>query len=418
MGKHAAAIWASGQSDSLSNAAAQVCKQASLTPEQILRVIENTNSAAFHTEFYKAGAAHGVVDFGAHGPAKPTEVFSLLGAPPPTGPIVKQASLDYGRPPARTAVSEKTASSDFLSTLFPVRQEEPPPDTSAHDFWQLRTKLAGAQDQLVGRIELLENTYNSAMRDLANEIKQASMQDGVSLGQLATAWGVLDPSGDYVKVAFEVLQPLLLENNTYRRPADLFESLSKHASIPGPVNTQHPVMELFAVASSTLDKLAEFYAARTEITAALNDLDSSYRAMKLANAPAPGVVKNFTNAVSHAGTALRDVPKIWKGQSGLAPAANAVAEHMAPHVGNVVEKGVKTVMGNESMLGDAAGSVAGFATKHAVPIGLAAGGMALGSVPAVSKAYHTAQAYLNPLSSDWDQRQMMNQQQQMMGGYY
>lgn len=417
MGKHAAGLWARGQTDSLSTAVAETCKEASLTAEQVLRVIENTNSAAFRAEFSKEGAAHGVVDFGSSGPASASEVFGILGKPPPQQPQVKQASLDYGRPPVRTHVSVKTAAADdLLARLFPVKHEEPPPDTSMHEFNHMRYKLAGMRDQASGQISMLEGIYRQALYDLAGEIKKVA-SDGITMAQVVNAWSFLDRTGDHIKTACEQLEPLLVANHTFRSTEAMIDSLiNKTASAPGPVNPNHPVMAVFSASMQALDKLAEMYALRDTYTGALDDLDTAWKN----HVKTGGVnLKPLGNALSGGAKALEQVPEVFsKAPAGLRPSINAAAGHLAPHAGNIAREGVTSLVGKGHMA-NFAGEGASFVTKHALPLALAGAGYAAAQTPEGNRAYHWAQGHLNPLSQDWENRKQQEALQNMQSmGYY
>jgi hypothetical protein len=68
LGKQAAAEWCRGNHKTLTDAVTDTVKHAGLSPEQVRRVVEFTNVAAFNREFQKEAAPHSVVSFSG-GPA-------------------------------------------------------------------------------------------------------------------------------------------------------------------------------------------------------------------------------------------------------------------------------------------------------------------------------------------------------------
>ena len=109
-GKAAASRFMCGDADSLNDAVVETVKQAALSPEQVRRVIEFANTAAYLQEFKKEGATHKYIHFDG-GPASPTEVLKDLNDGG-GGTVFDRGSADYFQPPPNT----KTAAARLLES--------------------------------------------------------------------------------------------------------------------------------------------------------------------------------------------------------------------------------------------------------------------------------------------------------------
>jgi len=97
-GKSAAALFHQGDVDNLNDAVVKTIKKEALSPEQVKRVVEFTNTHAFIDEFRKEGEATKYVHF-EHGPAHPAEVIKDLNDGG-GGTVFDTGNFDYSHEPA------------------------------------------------------------------------------------------------------------------------------------------------------------------------------------------------------------------------------------------------------------------------------------------------------------------------------
>jgi len=255
MGKQAAANWEHGQHRDLTTAVLAVIKEANLSREQILRVVEQTNLAAYHAAFRKEGSAHKVIEFPG-GPADPHTVMKKIAKQ--NGRRTVEAGLnDYAMPPGTKTAS--VTSEAFARMLFPTSEEKKSVKEATADAMHLLTNISGAADSLsaqAGHVELLRD---SRLSEFYSEVKQAAM-DGTTLGQVVAAISQLNPHDASVKTAFAYTAQRLQREGVFQSVEDIEDSLQKTASV-GLVNMQHPLVQSFAAYESTLNKLAELRAA-------------------------------------------------------------------------------------------------------------------------------------------------------------
>jgi hypothetical protein len=261
LGKQAAARWHAGEFATLTEAVTDLVKTAHLSPEQVKRVIEFTNTAAYLQDFKKEGAPHRVIEF-AGGPADPSEILKDLNDG--GGGTVFDNGSDYHMPPSKEA-SEKTASShdeNALAELFGNEPSENIPYANPHsEVIDLKDKLAAAADHLQSEISGLEVAYAELGGRVYYQVKQAALS-GYSLGNVLQAWQEVSPSDDYIKVAFELISPRLLREEVFRSLEQMSASVDKVASAM--VDTSHPLVQEFTEFCQALTTLAEKRAAREE----------------------------------------------------------------------------------------------------------------------------------------------------------
>ena len=328
MGKRAAETWRAGLHDNLSEAVVQAVKTAGLTREQVRRVVEFTNHEAFLREFQKEGA-HRVVDFGDHGPADPAYVLQVLNNGAHGGHPVEHNVSDYNSPPT-SSKEASAAEEDALRDMFGAPPPELPYAAPLGEADRLRVKLAGIRDHLTSQLTGLERAYADLSDQLHWHVKQAAL-NGVSLGEVMSAWEPIAPSEAHIKAAFELLAPRLLREGVFSSQEEMFGSLDKTASAGMVVNPTHPLIESFDAYCECLSKLAETRAERAEVITGLSQLTDFVK-----NADAVG-----------AGRAVGGAAKAFGAARGLAERASGPAARAA-----------------EGLLGETAGQVVGGAVKY------------------------------------------------------
>lgn len=271
LGKKASADWGSGRYKTLTDAVTYTVKQAQLSPEQVKRVVEFANTAAFLTDFKKEGAPHHVVEF-VGGPADASEILKDLNDGG-GGAVTDYGSHDYSMPPSGAA-AEKTASphtETALAALFGGDGPEAMPYENPHaEVIDLRDKLAGAADHLQAQISGLEIAYADLADRVYHQVKQAALS-GHSMGQVLQAWQAVAPTEEYIKVGFSLITPRLLREGVFHTIGEMTASVDKTAEA-SMVNPEHPLVVDFSEFCDALAKLAELRSARVEVRGHMNHL--------------------------------------------------------------------------------------------------------------------------------------------------
>lgn len=335
LGKEASSKWARGEHKTLTDSIVETVKEAGLSPEQVKRVVEFANTDAYLTDFKKEGA-HRFIDFGSGGPGDPSDVLSALNM---GGRSVQrtydQGTTDYDNPP-----SEKNASDDrgdaLLAGMFDVPVEVLPLSNPYGEVLSLKDKLAGAYAELGSEIDGLEIGYADDADQLYGHVKQAALE-GVSLGQVLSAWTSVAPSAEYAKVAFQLFTPRLLREGVFHRPEELVGSMAKTAASHEIVNPAHPLVLGFKTYCETLQKLAGARAMREEIKAPLGTLNAFFKQASAAEAAGKligGAWHGAKGLSAAAGKGVGDVAR-GAGAHGMGDAAEFAIAH-APHAAALI----------------------------------------------------------------------------------
>jgi hypothetical protein len=287
-------------------------KQAQLSPEQVKRVCEFSNTAAFQSQFKKEGTANKVVDFPG-GPADPSDILKDLNDGG-GGSVFDTGTLDYSSAPS----GHKTASARDEASLLALFGDAPS-DKMAYanpygEVIDLRDKLGGLEQHLQSQISGLEVMYADLADRVYHQVKQAAL-DGTSLGEIMQAWDVVAPSNDYVKVAFTLLTPRLLREGVFHRVEEMVASVDKTASAVE-VNRAHPLVVEFDEFCAALSKLAELREARTDVLGHLSNLNAYVK-------QAHGALRTTWDLAGRAGQAVRPLGRALGGETGAAIAGAA-----------------------------------------------------------------------------------------------
>lgn len=297
MGKYAADGFLSGRFADLNRAVVETVKTAGLSPEQVRRVVEFTNTHAFIKEFGKTAEPHKYVFF-KEGLASPAEVLKDLNDGG-GGTVFDSGLGDYAAPPSMAkaasarrvagnlAALEKTAGvqlrkPDEADLLFEeafktagapgYRYENP-----LSDVEDVQAKLATAQAAATSELSELEVLLHDVREDLYGQVKQAAAS-GVPLGHVIQAWAaVLNPRAEHVKLAFEVIGPRLVEEEVLASYEALGDSLSKKASARLLANEDHPMVRTFAGFCEALDKIAHLRVTQDTLANAAAKADTFLR---------------------------------------------------------------------------------------------------------------------------------------------
>ena len=383
-GKTAASKWLNGEERTLNDAVIASVKHAHLAPEQVKRVCEFANTDAFLREFKKeSGVSHKIVDFDG-GPADHGSVIQSLNSGG-GGSVFDSGTGDYESPP--TPKTAGTLKENVLLAQSFGYAPEIPFENPLVDVMDFREKVAGAYEHLSSQVSGLEIMCEDTSENLYRQVKQAAL-NGNSLGDIAQVLAVGAPDEKFLKIAFEQMTPRLLREGVYMNIDDALSSMDKTAS-RRMVDRTHPLVGAISEFAESLSKLAHTRAACNE----LNRTQAQATAfLKAAAAGKDGVLLRGAKAVNEA--AHWAAPK-------AGGAADKIVEFAVGHghgakAKDLVEKGVK------------------LAPKAALGVGAAYGVRRATNDPTLSKAYHSANAHLNPLSNDWDQESY----RQQMGGNY
>lgn len=332
LGKHASDLWHSGQSNTLTEAVVESVKHAGLSPEQVRRVVEFTNTHAYLTEFKKEGSQHKVIDFGPGGPADASDILKDLNDGG-GGSVFDRGTLDYDQPPAHAKVASEHAERELVQ-LFGEPEAPLPFESPLGEAMDLRDKLASAGDHLLAQLNGLEVMYADLADRVYHQVKQASLS-GTTLADVLAAWQSVSPADEYIKVAFGLFSPRLLREGVFHSLEQMTSSVDKTASV-GLLNAEHPLITEFGEFCEVLAKLAEVRAARDEVLESLGQMTAF----------------------------LKEAGGVFGKAKDLAAKASGPA-------GKVVGKAVKVLAGERA--GEAAEGVARFGVKHAPTAAVLAG---------------------------------------------
>lgn len=318
-GKHASKLYLAGQCKTLSEAVVESVKTAGLSPEQVKRVVEFTNTSTYLEKFAGDDPTTKVVTFEG-GPASFPDVIRDLNDGSGGSVFDKAASLnDYLLPPPEVA---DVALELKLAAAFQVEAEATLPYAEPlQEAADMKDKLAGLYDEAQHEVNQLETRYLDLCDLLFNEVKQASLE-GVPLGHVLQILGSVTDETDFLKVAFEGLTPRLVSNEVFKDHVAVTESLQKTAGV-GLVNPEHPLVGIYGDFCETLAKLA---ATRLVQADAAEQLDVLSTFLKKASAAA--------EAGKAVGEGLSYLPKAWKAvTNATASAAQPVEEFVNSAVG-------------------------------------------------------------------------------------
>lgn len=328
MGKEAATKYVRGSTPSLTEAVVETVKSAGLSPEQVRRVVEFANIDAFNQEFRKEAGGHRVVEFKS-GPADFSEVLKDLNDGGGGREIDKHA-FDYSSPPPNVPglVSQNEDRLGLenvkLAEAFGVEETPLPYADPLREAMDMKTKLAGVEEELSAELSHLEGQFFDTVNGLYDSVKQAALE-GVSLGQIVVAWGDVTSKPEFVKAAFSHLSPRLIENGVFESKGAIANSLMKTASV-GLVNREHPIVVHFCDFCEVLTKLAETRSAHEDVASGLDTI-STFLKSAFDMSEVPGLAAKGWGLAT--GAAQKAAPVVAKGVQKAVPyAPHAAATYL------------------------------------------------------------------------------------------
>jgi hypothetical protein len=395
-GKHAAMKWLRGEAPTLSSAVVETVKAASLSPAQVLRVVEFANTDAYLQEFKKEGRAHRVIDFPG-GPADPATVLRDLNDGGGGAGRVKTAGLeDYQSPP-------KQASGGIEWHREAPQQSYMPLADPLRPAMDLRVKLAGSAEHLRGQLNFVERAYRTALEEMVSEVKQAALE-GTSLSEVVDAFSQINSHPELIKQAFVSMTPGLLESGAFRTPTDMANSFEKFAA-HSPVNPEHPLIGAYSTFCETLVKAAELRAELDDYQENIGQLDQFLK--EAAGAGGASGPSPFLGAWEALGPAAERASHAFRNTSGIIPAASEALHEVSAPVGDLVRGGLGHVFGPDSKVTRGVGGAVQMGVHHAVPIGGALGTWQAMRRPEVQRAMYEVNSRFNPASQAYNERQYM-----------
>lgn len=383
LGKKAAAVWVA-EGGTLTDAVVETVKHAGLSPEQVCRVIEFTNTEAYLNEFRKEGSTSKVIEF-AGGPADPSAVLKDLNDGG-GGTVFDRGMSDYSGPPAESSTKTSSAAEEALYSM--LRRDEVPmavhnPLSEAID---MREKLASMRETFNAQLTGLEVMYEDLSRRLYGQVKQAAL-NGTTLGEIVRAWSHAEPDPEYVKIAFSLLTPKLLDDGVFSSLDSIGASLEKTGSV-SMVNFEHPLIQDFSEWSQALCKLAETREALVNVE------DNLEGATRFLVNPTADIVDPDKTAGAFSWASKKVAPLFSRGAQQVAQEAvhqgkrtalsAAKQKGLIPSVADVFEAGSKPVrafghgvggalFGEGTQLAQATGDIAGGLVQYAPHAAGAAG---------------------------------------------
>lgn len=310
LGKEAARRWACGEHKDLSNAVVETVKQARLSPEQVRRVVEFTNTNAFLDQFRKEGTSHKYIDFGEGVLANPSRVLQDLNDGS-GGTVFDTGDGDYHNPaPKGTKQAsakdgfDKTASGgepDALELALQSPGYELPYANPYQELFEVKHKLAAEYDTTTSARTFLEGAIRDLSSIIYDEVKTA-MDHGHSLGEVANVWSQFG-NEEQVKLAFDIVVERLYQENVVSSVDQVVSSLQKTAGAQV-VNPSHPLVSNFRDFCEVTEKYASVYENQQVIGEGLKQANLYLN--KLAS-PASQAAKSFGES-----GALQSLGRGWK----------------------------------------------------------------------------------------------------------
>lgn len=342
--QEAARCFTSGEQNTLNQAIVHTIKTAGLNPEQVQRVVEQTNKTAYQQQHsMKLGEAERIVEFNG-GPARVAEVLNQLNSVPSR--TVQLSYEDYDHAPVKQA-SSKEENDAWFETVFAPRApvlSDAELDPTA-ECRKVASDLAHMLKEAEAQVSSLDSDLEYARYQLVTLVKEAR-GEGTSLGEIAQAWG---QSGVpdcllFVKQAFEEITPKLIDTPRWAGEAKLAEDFRKVASPTAQVDHDHPLMQWFGKYASTMVELEATKKVADDLHAELQNMRLFIRqAEEVKEAADPGLIDRAKQMAGRLYGGLKthryehEVGKGFRASLGL----DRLVDHTAPtNFGKGVYEGI------------------------------------------------------------------------------
>ena len=278
MGKRAAALYAE-QHAPLSEAVVEIVKEARLAPEQVKRVCEFANTAAYLLEFEKAGQVRNVTFDG--GPANPADVLKDLNDGSSPGAYqVKQASYQPPKGHYKTAMASDSVLAEAFGMgggMMKIAHDHSERANPGEEVADLRIRLETMKGDLMSKYASSGVLFSDVQKDLCEATRQEIL-NGATLGDVATAWSSFTSSTPLLKEAMNLVGAHLRETRTMGREQQQ-RSLNKTASVGRTPNPSHPVVDRFIVFTKVATEHRKLEQALEIVNDQLSDVNKTLRSL-------------------------------------------------------------------------------------------------------------------------------------------
>jgi len=242
MGKRAASRFSEMPGESLSESVVEIVKEARLAPEQVKRVCEFANTAAYLHEFEKGGSVRNVTFDG--GPANPSIVLKDLNDG--SSPAVHQVKTASYQPPTsnyKLAGAGDSILAEAFGGGITKTADQHGHARAGEEAVDLRTRLQGVKDDLNSKYASSGVLLNDVRHDLCDAVRQEVL-GGTTLGSVVGAWSGYAPSANMLKEAMEMVGKHLRTTGDMDSKS-LTKSLVKTAAEGSIPNPEHPIVDRF-----------------------------------------------------------------------------------------------------------------------------------------------------------------------------
>jgi len=228
LGKKAATMHADGVP--LTDAVIQAVDEKKLNSEQVRRVCEAANQAAYQGKWDEGGSVRNVSFDG--GPARPEKVIEVTQAKAPAKANLK----DFNSAPSK----KDEDLGGVLKRIFGKSTPRPKEKTAGADPLAVSRVVAHAERDVRSKLGSVQLKLQKSVIDMRREVRRAVMDDE-SMGKIAAAWGMVAPEV-YVREALELVRPCVrrdLRNSSFEA------SMDKTAGTGAVPNEAHPAISTF-----------------------------------------------------------------------------------------------------------------------------------------------------------------------------
>ena len=242
LGKQAAARY--GEGVPLNQAVVQTIKTAQLAPEQIKRVCEFANTAAYLSAFEKSGEVRNVTFDG--GPADPSAVIKDMNDG--SAPAVHQSGDDDYAPPESFSKTAGAGDDSLLAEAFghhgmfkAAEANQMIRADGVDELYDLKTNMDDMEGHFVSKLSSSHNMLKSAEATVIHTANQV-LRDGGSLADVAAAWGGVSNDARMMKRAMSMVVDQLETGGWDQK--DIITSMEKRAG-GAAVNPKHQLCRSF-----------------------------------------------------------------------------------------------------------------------------------------------------------------------------
>ena len=274
MGKRAAALYGEG-GRSLSESVVEIVKEARLAPEQVKRVCEFANTAAYLQEFEKSGEQKNVTFDG--GPADPSFVLKELNDG--SSPAIHQIKTAGYMPPRgsyRTAGGDAILAEAFGldSGMEKAASDHTVRANPGEEVADLKIRLEGVRDDLHSKYASSGVLLSGVRKELCDVVQQEVMGEGTPMTDIARAWYGLAE----VPIVKEAMRLVV----GHLQSVGMQKQASWNIGGPAPQcvpNISHPVVDRFLIFTKIASEHRKLERAMEIVDEQIQDVNARLRSM-------------------------------------------------------------------------------------------------------------------------------------------